>query len=66
MDKAAKIVGAGDEIGFAVDFDQHADLAAGVDVSVNQAFGGDAARLLGRGREAALAQDFDGFLFVTG
>ena len=34
-----EVVGAGDEVGLAVDLDQHADLAAGVDVRADDAFG---------------------------
>ena len=51
-----KSVGAGDEVALAVEFDQHADLAAGVDVGAHRAFVGGARRLLLRGGHAALAQ----------
>ena len=37
-----EVVGAGDEIALAVDFDQHADLASGVNVAGDGAFAGDA------------------------
>jgi branched-subunit amino acid ABC-type transport system permease component len=42
-----KILGARDEIGFAIDFDDHADLSAGVNVVADQAFAGLARGLLG-------------------
>ncbi len=51
-----EVLGAGHEIAFAVDFDQHADLAAGVDVVADRAFAGHAGRLLGSDGYALLAQ----------
>ena len=57
--------GARDEIAFAVDFDDHADLSAGMNVVADQAFGGFARGLLGRGGLALLAQDVDGLFDVA-
>ena len=37
-DERLELFGAGDEVGFAVDFDHHADIAFAVDVRRNQAF----------------------------
>ena len=51
-----KIVRAGHEIGLAVDFHQHAQLRAGVDVGANQSLLGGAGRFLAGRRDAALAQ----------
>ena len=51
-----KIVGAGHEIGLAVDFHQHAQLRAGMDVGTDQALLRGARGLLAGGRDAALAQ----------
>ena len=45
-----------DEIGLAVDFDEHADLAAGVNVAGDDAFVGDALGLFRGLRGAALEQ----------
>ena len=47
------------EVGLAVDLDQHADAAARVDVRLDQAFAGGAARALLGLRDAALAQRVD-------
>ena len=58
--QALEIFGARDEIGFAIDFDHHADFSAGVNVVADQAFGGLARRLLLRGGLPLLAQDVDG------
>ena len=56
-DELLELVGAGHEVGLAVDLDEHADPAAGVDVARHEPFAGLAAGLLrGRG-EALLAQD---------
>ena len=54
-----ELVGAGHEVGLAVDLDQDADLAAAVDVGADRAFGRDPAGLLGRRGEALLAQRVD-------
>ena len=56
-----EIVGASHEIGLAVDFHHHAELAAGVDVGADQALLGGARGLLAGRRDAALAQDDFGF-----
>ena len=58
-------VGAGHEIGLAVDLDQHADLAAAVDVRADGALGGHPAGLLGRRGETLLAQRVDRLLHVA-
>src|ERR1700719_2206075 len=55
-------VGAGHEIAFAVDLDDHADFSAGVNIVPDQAFGGFARGLLGSGGLALLAQDLDSLL----
>ncbi len=57
LDEGLEVVGARDEVGLAVHLDEHADLAAQVDVGADQALAGGAAGLLRRLREAALAQD---------
>ncbi len=51
-----------DEIAFAIDFDDHADFAAGMNIVADQAFGGFARGLLGRGGLALFAQDLDSLL----
>src|SRR5262249_25652530 len=56
----------GDEIGLAVDLDEDADLAAGVDVGADGAIGRRPDRLLGRLRQPALAQQAKGLLGVAG
>ena len=56
-DELLELVGAGDEVGLAVDLDEHADPAAGVDVARDEALAGLAVGLLGGRREALLAQD---------
>src|SRR5205085_2828439 len=65
FDKLLKLIGARDEIRLTVDFDQHTDLAAHVNVRADRAFGRDPPFLLLRRREAALAQDFNRLLFVA-
>ncbi len=52
-----KILGARDEIGLAVDFDQHAQLGARVNVAADDALLGGTRGLLCRRRDAALAQN---------
>src|SRR5579875_1325004 len=47
---------AGNEVGLAVDLDEHADLSAGMDIAGDQPFVGHALRLLLRLRGAALEQ----------
>ncbi len=51
-----KIVGARHEVGLAIDFHQHAQLRAGVNVGSHRALLGGARRFLAGGRDAALAQ----------
>ena len=63
--QALEVVGAGDEVALAVDFDQHADLASGVDVAGHRAFTGGARGLLGGGGNALLAQNDDSALDVA-
>ena len=63
--QALEVVGASDEVALAVDLDQHADLASGVDVAGHRAFAGGARRLLGGGGDALLAQNDDRALDVT-
>src|ERR1044072_803061 len=60
-----EVVGAGDEGGLAVDLDEHADLAAGVDVGADGPLGGDAAGLLGGARQPLRAQHVDRLLDVA-
>ena len=60
-----EIVGARHEIRFAVDFHQHAELAAGVDVAADQALLGGARGLLAGRRDAVLAQHDFGFADVA-
>jgi hypothetical protein len=55
-------LGSRDEIALAVDFDDHADFPAGVDVMSDQALRGFAGGFLGGGRLAFLAEDFDRLL----
>ena len=52
-----EVVGARDEVRFAVHLHEDADLAAHVDVAADQPFVGRAAGLLRRLREPALAED---------
>jgi hypothetical protein len=59
-------IGAGHEIAFAIDFDDHADFAAGMNVVADEAFGGFARGLFGRGGLAFLAKDVNGLLNVAG
>ena len=58
-------VGAGDEIGFAIDFDEHTDFSAGVDVASNETFGGFARGFFRGSGLALFAQHADGFLDVA-
>ena len=64
-DELLELVGAGHEVGLAVDLDEHADAAAGVDVARDEALAGVAAGLLGGRREALLAQQRDGLVEVA-
>ena len=68
-DVVAKLLegfGAGDEIGLAIDFDEHANLAAGVNVTADQTFAGFALGLFGGGSLALFAEDVDGLLDIAG
>jgi hypothetical protein len=58
--KALKLRGLGDEVGFAVEFNHHADLAASVDIGANRAFRRDPARPFCGLRDTFLAQPHDG------
>src|SRR3954468_12237745 len=60
-----EVVVLGDEVGVAVDLDQHADLAVGVDVGLHGALGGLAAAELGGAGDALLAQVRDGSVDVA-
>ena len=57
--------GARDEIAFAIDFDDDADLSAGMNIVADQTFGGFARGFLGRGGLALLAEDVDGLFDVA-
>ena len=57
LHEGAEAFVAGDEVGLAIDLDQHADLVADVDVGADHAFLGFTAGLLGGGRGALLAED---------
>ena len=65
VDQFLEIVGAGHEIGLAVDFHHHAELAAVVDVGADQTLLGGAGGLLAGRRDAALAQNHFGFGHVA-
>ena len=60
-----EVIGAGHEIALAINFDEHADLAAGVNVAGHRAFAGYARGLLGRDRNAFFAQDHDRLLHIA-
>ena len=59
VDEFLEVVGSGHKVAFAVDLDQHADLAAGVNVVGHRAFAGHARRFLRSDRHALLAQEDD-------
>jgi hypothetical protein len=63
--QALKIVGASDEIAFAVHFHQHTDFSTGVNVATDQTFRGGSLSLLLRSCLALLAQDIDGLVDVA-
>ncbi len=65
MHQLFEVFGARHEIAFAIDLDQHADLAAGMNVVANRTFAGHARRLLGRDRNTLLAQHDDRLLQVA-
>ena len=60
-----KLLGAGYEIGLAVELDHCGDLAAVVDIGTDDTFMGIAVGLLGRGRQPLLAQIFHGFVKIA-
>jgi len=64
--KLLELIGAGDEIGFAIDFDEHTNLAAGVDVTADQAFAGFTLRFFRGGSLALFAEDADGLFEIAG
>jgi len=64
-DESLEVVVLGDEVGLAVHFHQHADLAAGVDVGADHAFGGRAACLLGSGSQTLGAEVVDRLLVIA-
>ena len=55
----------GEEVGLAIDLDQHAELAARMNVGADRTFRCDAARALGRRGDAFLAQPYGGFFEVA-
>src|SRR5712692_3641243 len=65
LNQLVKLFAPCDEIRLAVYFDQHADLAAHVNVRADDAFSRHAALFLFCGRETALAQNFYPALLVT-
>src|SRR6185436_6218949 len=60
-----EVLGASDEVALAVDLDQHADLAAGVDIAGNRALAGHAGSLLLRRGCSLLAENHDRLLHVA-
>ncbi len=60
-----EVVGAGDEVGLAVELEEDADLSAGVDVGSDCALIGGAGGLLGSRGHAALAEDDEGVFHVA-
>ena len=64
-DELLELVRPGDEVGLAVDLDEHADAAAGVDVAGDEALASLAPGLLRGGGHAALAQQQDCLLDVA-
>ncbi len=64
-DELLELVRARDEVRLAVDLDQDADAAAGVDVAADEALAGVAAGLLGGRRETLLAEQRDGLVEVA-
>src|SRR4051812_3801605 len=63
--KRDEVVVARDEVGVAIDLDEHADLAVGVDVGLDRALGGLTAGELGGARDALLAQPGNGGVDVA-
>ena len=65
LEELLEVLGAGDEVGLAVELKQDADLAAGVDVGPHCALVGGARGLLGGRGHATLAEDDERLLHVT-
>ncbi len=65
LQQLLEVVGAGHEVALAVHLEQHADLAAGVDVGSDCAFVGGAGGLLGGRGHALLAQDHNRFFHIA-
>ena len=65
LDELAKDVVLGDEIGFAVDFNQDADLALQMNIGGDDALPGHARRLLAGAGDAFLAEEFLGLDHVA-
>jgi len=60
-----EVLVAGDKVGVAVDLDEYPHLAGGVDVGLDRALGGLAARQLADLVSELHAQDFLGLVLVT-
>ena len=65
LEQGLEVVGARDEVRLAVELDEHADLAAHVDVGADEALTGGAAGLLRGLREAPLPEDRVGLVQVA-
>ena len=65
VDQFLEVLGARHEIAFAVHLDQHANLAAGMNVVGHRAFAGHARRFLGCDRHALFAQQDNRLLQVA-
>ena len=60
-----EVIGAGHKVTLAIHFDEHADLASGVNVAGDGAFLGHAARLLAGHGDSLLAQQHDRLLQIA-
>src|SRR6185312_9118912 len=65
FNKLLKFVAARYKVGFAIHFDQHADLATHVNIRADYAFRGNASLFLLGGRQATFAQYLDGAIFIA-
>src|SRR6201999_2243046 len=65
LEQLLEVLSAGNEIALAVELDEYADLAAGVDVGAHSAFVSGARRLLLRGGHAPLAQYDESLLHIA-
>src|SRR5262245_19957542 len=65
LDQVLEVVGAGHEVALAIDFHEHADLPAGMNVAGNRAFAGHARGLLSGGGDALLPQVIDSRFLVA-